>query len=316
MIAGPAILRVEQVVQSFRSGFFLTPKTILHDLSFQVPGGSLFGFLGPNGAGKTTLIHLAAGIKKPKSGHVFVTDLPADQPEAKQKLGYLPERPYFYEHLTGAQLLKYFGTLSGMKTSHIQSRIPVVLERVGMMHAKDMELRNYSKGMLQRVGIAQAILHEPELLILDEPMSGLDPIGRREIRELMVDLSREGRTVFFSTHVIPDVEAICDQVALIKHGKLILEGKLRDVVQKHDLGVEATLEELTQTQERKLQEQFSSILVERYPGSVKVQLRYDSSVQRGQRKNLSREFLGALVKENLPVESLQPLRVSLEDFFE
>ncbi len=193
---------------------------VLHGISFDVPSGSVFGFLGPNGAGKTTLIHLVTGIRRPVSGSVQLQGISTQDPRARAKMGYLPERPYFHEHLTGESFLHYFGSLSGLTRQEVDQKIPKVLHAVGLAHARKHELKSYSKGMLQRIGIAQAILHDPKLLILDEPMSGLDPVGRKEIRELILKLAGEGRTIFFSSHVIPDVEAICDQVAILEKGRL------------------------------------------------------------------------------------------------
>jgi len=236
------MLSIENVQQTFRSGFLMHSKEILHGVTFQVPKGSIFGFLGPNGAGKTTLIHLIVGIRAPTRGHVKIKGFPARSLEAKRLIGYLPERPYFQEHLTGEGLLRYFGSLAGMTREELGRRIPEALESVGMSQARKVELGNYSKGMLQRIGIAQAILHHPELLVLDEPMSGLDPIGRKEIRELIVSLARQGRTLFFSSHVIPDVEAICDQVAVIDRGKMQVCGPISDFLsEKSELQFELIL---------------------------------------------------------------------------
>ncbi|MGK5087771.1 ABC transporter ATP-binding protein [Bdellovibrionota bacterium FG-2] len=228
MTLSAPILEVTQVTQSFRSGFWLKRAQVLHSVSLTVPRGSVFGFLGPNGAGKTTLIQLIVGHRAPTSGSIKVAGYPALSREAKSRVGYLPERPYLYEHLTGEGILRYFGALSGMTAQRLRERMPVVLELVGLSEAGKRELRKYSKGMLQRIGIAQAILHEPEFLVLDEPMSGLDPVGRKEMRELIAKLAREGHTVFFSSHVIPDVEAICDQVALIQKGHIVRSGPVSE----------------------------------------------------------------------------------------
>jgi len=214
------MLEASEIRQWFRSGFWLKPTPILHDVSLKVPEGSVTGFVGPNGAGKTTLIHLIVGIRRPKSGRVTWKGVETREPAARGRIGYLPERPYFHEHLTGRQLLRYFGRLSSLTERDIAARTPRLLARVGLGDAGDRELRTYSKGMLQRIGIAQALLHDPELLVLDEPMSGLDPVGRAEMREIILDLGREGRTVFFSSHIIPDVESICDRVAIIQQGRI------------------------------------------------------------------------------------------------
>lgn len=215
------MLEIKNIRQAFRSGFWLKKVEVLKGITFNVPTKSIYGFLGPNGAGKTTLIHLITGIKTPASGEITLNGVQTTEKAAKRKIGYLPERPYFYSHLTGQELLRFFGRLTGMRDPEIDARIPSVLESVGMSHARHLELKKYSKGMLQRIGIAQAIIHDPEFLVLDEPVSGLDPVGRKEIRELILKLAREGRTIFFSSHVIPDVEAICDSVAMIRKGELI-----------------------------------------------------------------------------------------------
>lgn len=218
------MLSIQSVRQNVRTGFWLKRLEILKGLTFQIPKRSIFGFLGPNGAGKTTLIHLITGIKRPSAGKITLDGIDCHDKLAKSKIGYLPERPYFYDHLTGEGLLQFFGRLSGLRDGDIKDRIPTVLASVGMAHARKLELKKYSKGMLQRIGIAQAMIHNPEFLVLDEPMSGLDPGGRKEVRELILQVAREGRTIFFSTHVIPDVEAICDSVAMIRKGELVGSG--------------------------------------------------------------------------------------------
>jgi ABC-2 type transport system ATP-binding protein len=225
-----ALLEVSEVEQSFRVGFLMKRATVLRGVSLGVPERSIFGFIGANGAGKTTLIHLIVGLRRPRRGSVRIAGIDAHLPEARARVGYLPERPYFHEHLTGDSFLRYFGALSGMSRPKLAARIPTVLASVGLPGARQLELRRFSKGMLQRIGIAQAILHDPEFLVLDEPMSGLDPLGRKEIRELILQLASEGRTVFFSTHVIPDVEAICDRVALIRKGELVGTGAMRELL--------------------------------------------------------------------------------------
>ena len=226
-----AILEIHDVKQEFRTGFWMTKTPILKGVSFKVPRGGIFGLLGANGAGKTTLIHSISGLRQPTSGWIKVDGMYSYIPEARLKVGYMSERPYFHAHLTGEQLLRYMGTLSGMRPEKIEERIPVVLEAVGMSHARKRELGKYSKGMLQRVGIAQAILHDPELLIFDEPMSGLDPVGRKEIRELMLSLHSSGKTLFFSSHIIEDVEAICEEVAVIQSGDLLGSGPIHQFIE-------------------------------------------------------------------------------------
>ena len=248
------ILQIESVDKIFRTGFFLKPVQVLYGISLTIKAGSVFGFLGANGAGKTTLIHLIAGIKNPSKGAIKIKGFTATSLEAKMRTGYLPERPYFHDHLTGEGLLRYFGVLSGMPQTKLKSRISEVLEVVGMSHAKKVELKKYSKGMLQRIGIAQAILHDPELLVLDEPMSGLDPLGRKEMRELILRLAGEGRTIFFSSHVIPDVEAICDEVGIIHKGKLVGCGAIGNFLAKGPIQTEIAFSGITKEQASSIKE--------------------------------------------------------------
>jgi ABC-2 type transport system ATP-binding protein len=297
------ILEVEAVNQSFRAGFWMNRVQVLHEVSLNVPERSIFGFLGANGAGKTTLIHLIAGLHKPSSGSVRIGGLEAITTQAREKIGYLPERPYFYEHLTGAQFLTYFGRLSGMSASRLRERIEQVLSTIGMTAARNVELRKYSKGMLQRIGIAQAILHEPQFLVLDEPMSGLDPLGRKEMRELILQLAQQGHTVFFSSHVIPDVEAICDQVALIEKGKIKGSGPIRKFLSEKDTQYEVVFSGLAAEQAR------ASGLFET--------LREIPEGIRGQVSALEVDrVLGFLLEKKAKLLWVNPIRPSLESFFD
>lgn len=297
------MLSLQTVHQSFRSGFWLNQTEILKGISFEVPKHSIFGFLGPNGAGKTTLIHLITGIKRPVSGRLTLDGVDCHSREAKKKVGYLPERPYFYDHLTGEGLLTYFGQLTGMRSDEIRDRIPQVLESVGMTHARKLELKKYSKGMLQRIGIAQAMIHGPEFLVLDEPMSGLDPVGRKEIRELILQLAREGRTIFFSSHVIPDVEAICDSVAMILKGELIGCGKVSQFLDRESTPVEIAFSGVGVEAARALG--VFSGLREMSEG-VRATLPSDAEVEK---------TLKSLMDQQAKILWVNPIRPSLEDAF-
>jgi ABC-2 type transport system ATP-binding protein len=196
------------------------PKCALKPLNLTVESGEIFGFLGPNGAGKTTTLKLLMGLVFPTSGTARILGMELDDPRMKAQIGFLPEQPYFYDYLTARELLKYYGQLSGVEASQLVRKVDAVLERVGLRDATDVQLRKFSKGMLQRAGIAQAILHDPKVVFLDEPMSGLDPMGRREVRDLIEELKQQGKTVFFSTHILSDAEALCDRVAVIHQGEL------------------------------------------------------------------------------------------------
>jgi ABC-2 type transport system ATP-binding protein len=234
---------------------------------------------------------------------VKVAGFAATSPQARAVIGYLPERPYFHEHLTGEQLLRYFGTLSGMKRAVLQDRMQSVLALVGMTDARKVELKRYSKGMLQRIGIAQAILHNPEFLVLDEPMSGLDPLGRKEIRELIVRLAAEGHTIFFSSHVIPDVEAICDQVALIQKGKLVGSGPIGQFLAQGPLHTEVALAGLTLEQAQAIRE-FES--VRQMPDGVRGVVNSQEAVN---------SALTQALAAGARVLWVSPQRHSLEEFF-
>src|ERR1700751_2828003 len=205
------------------------PKCALRPLHLTVEEGEIFGFLGPNGAGKTTTLKMLMGLVFPTGGSARILGMDVNDPQVKAQIGFLPEQPYFYNYLTARELLEYYGRLSGIVGKDLSPRVEKVLGRVGLPDVRGVQLRKFSKGMLQRVGIAQAILHEPKIVFFDEPMSGLDPMGRREVRDLMEQLKQEGKTVFFSTHILSDAEALCDRVAVIHQGELRGVGAVADL---------------------------------------------------------------------------------------
>jgi ABC-2 type transport system ATP-binding protein len=234
-------VRLEKV---FRLGFFRKKVRAVSDVSFDVRRREIFGFLGPNGAGKTTTIKMLMGLIFPTTGEARIFDQPVGSIEAKRRLGFLPENPYFYDYLSGEELLDLMGRLFGLDRAERKQRARRLLERVGLGRAGSLSLplRKYSKGMLQRLGVAQALINDPELVILDEPMSGLDPIGRREIRDLIRDLRTEGKTVLFSTHILSDVELLCDRVAIVVGGRLRDSGPLDQLLSPRLLATELVLE--------------------------------------------------------------------------
>jgi ABC-2 type transport system ATP-binding protein len=205
------------------------PKCALRPLHLSVEEGEIFGFLGPNGAGKTTTLKLLMGLVFPTAGSGKILGMEINDPKMKAQIGFLPEQPYFYDYLTARELLDYYGQLSGVPAKDRSRKVNEVLARVGLPDVGGVQLRKFSKGMLQRVGIAQAILHDPKIVFFDEPMSGLDPMGRREVRDLMEQLKQEGKTVFFSTHILSDAEALCDRVAIIHLGELRGVGAVADL---------------------------------------------------------------------------------------
>ena len=214
-------IEILSMEKTYSVGFWRKrPKCALRPLNLAVENGEIFGFLGPNGAGKTTTLKLLMGLVFPTGGTARILNMELDDPRMKAQIGFLPEQPYFYDYLTAKELLEYYAQLSGMEPKERSRKVEAMLERVGLKDAARVQLRKFSKGMLQRVGLAQAILHDPKVVFLDEPMSGLDPMGRREVRDLMEELKQQGKTVFFSTHILSDAEALCDRVAVIHQGEL------------------------------------------------------------------------------------------------
>jgi ABC-2 type transport system ATP-binding protein len=214
-------IETENLSKEYPYGFLnLKKKTSLEGLNMQVETGEVFGFIGPNGAGKSTTIKLLMGLIFPTAGSARILGKPISDTEMHREIGYLPEQPYFYDYLTAAEVLDYFARIHELKAADRRVRVQKMLKKVGLETARKIQLRKYSKGMLQRVGLAQAILHDPQVVILDEPMSGLDPLGRREVRDIILELKREGKTVMFSTHILSDAEMLCDRVGVIVGGKL------------------------------------------------------------------------------------------------
>ncbi len=219
-------IEIQNLRKVFRLGLRLKKVEAVRGISFTVPKGAVFGFLGPNGAGKTTTIKMLTGLIHPTSGNARLLDEAIGTSSIRMKLGYLPEHPYFYDYLTGFETLMFYGGLFGIDRKTLRNRAHELLERVGLTEAKDRRVRKYSKGMTQRMGIAQALINDPELVILDEPLSGLDPIGRKDVREILVELKQAGKTIFFSSHILADIEMICDEVAIINKGNLIESGSI------------------------------------------------------------------------------------------
>lgn len=225
-MTGRAALETDGLGKTYRLGLRLRSVTALDALSLRVEEGSIFGFVGPNGAGKSTTIKILVGLIAPTRGTASIFGRSISDPSSRQVVGYLPENPAFHDFLRPLEVLELMGKLSGLAGKELRRRAEEVLELVGLAHARDLTVRKFSKGMVQRLGLAQAVLHDPPLLILDEPMSGLDPIGRKDARDLLIDLRRRGKTLFFSTHILNDVETICDRVGMVLQGRLVAEGSL------------------------------------------------------------------------------------------
>ena len=277
------------------------PKVALHPLHLQVEEGEIFGFLGPNGAGKTTTLKMLMGLVFPTGGSARILGMELDNPRVRAQIGFLPEQPYFYDYLTARELLEYFAGLSGVPAKERSQRAQAMLARVGLPYAGTVQLRKFSKGMLQRVGIAQAILHEPKVVFFDEPMSGLDPMGRREVRDLMDGLRQEGKTVFFSTHILSDAEALCDRVAIIHQGELRGVGTVADLTASTQSNVEITWQGTTiPTSVHALGAQCH--IAGKEVRAVVSEANQDAAIE-------------TLRRERLRLISVVPLRTSLEDYF-
>src|ERR1700720_4556334 len=238
-----AAIEIESLTKDYPFGFLhLKTKRSLEGLTMRVEDGEVFGFLGPNGAGKSTTIKLLVGLIFPTAGSARILGKPSSDIEMHRDIGYLPEQPYFYDYLTAAELLDYFARFHDLTAAERKERVERMLKKVGLETARKIQLRKYSKGMLQRVGLAQAILHDPKVVILDEPMSGLDPVGRREVRDIILELKQAGKTVLFSTHILSDAEMLCDRVGVIVGGKLRGVGAPDEIVGMKAQGMEILFE--------------------------------------------------------------------------
>jgi ABC-2 type transport system ATP-binding protein len=238
--AGP-VLEVSGLAKTFRVGMLGRPVEAVRGISFRLEPGRVLGYLGPNGSGKTTSIKCMLGLIQPTAGDVRLFGLPQNDPMARARIGYMPEQPYFYDYLKPTEVLDYVGRLYGIPKAVRRKRNHELLERLGLGHAMDRTLRSFSKGMLQRVGIAQSLVSDPDLLIYDEPLSGLDPVGRKELRDLMAELRAEGKALFVTSHVLSDIEAFCDEVVILRKGVAVAQGHLDDLLRRDKLESSATL---------------------------------------------------------------------------
>jgi ABC-2 type transport system ATP-binding protein len=303
-VSESAIVQVEEVVKDFRPGFGLRRKRVLHGISFGVHDGEIFGFVGPNGAGKTTTLKVLMGLIRATSGSASILGHDVSETEFRRHVGFLPENPYFYDYLSGREILEFYARLCGVSSRDRKRRVDTLLDWVGLSHAADARLRTYSKGMQQRVGIAQALVHDPRVVFLDEPMSGLDPIGRAEIRDLILRLRAEGKTVFMNTHILSDVETVCDRVAIIVRGRIRHEGPIDGFLDSENRQTDVVVSRLSATAAVALEEQLSARL---RPLGDRLELRVpEKSVN---------EALRMLLESGCEVLSVTPHRASLESIF-
>jgi ABC-2 type transport system ATP-binding protein len=299
-------IRTESLTKDFSIGFWRPrPYRALDGLYLEVDRGETFGFLGPNGAGKTTTLKLLMQLIYPTSGRAEILGRPAGDIEVKRRIGYLPESPYFYDYLTAEELLDYFARLFAYDSIERRRRVSALLDQVGIGGERRLPLRKFSKGMVQRVGIAQALINDPEVVFLDEPMSGLDPLGRREVRNLILSLRDRGCTVFFSSHVLSDAEALCNRVAVLAHGKLVASGRISDLQAFDVRGWELIVSHVT----TELLERHRARVLRATPIGEQ---RYSLELPLDPAPEL---LLHDFISDGAKLVSLNPIRDTLEDFF-
>ena len=298
-------IEISGLTKEYRVGFLHTrTRRALNSLNLQVERGEVFGLLGPNGAGKTTTLKVLFRLVFPTSGTARILGRELNDTKMHQRVGYLPENPYFYEHLSPEELLHYSGRLFGLSGDELRRRTNQLLDRVGLAASRNVPLRRFSKGMVQRAGIAQALINDPDVVFFDEPMAGLDPVGRREVRDLVLQLREEGKTVFFSTHILSDAEALCDRVAILNGGQLQGCGELRQI-----LSLGASLTELTlDTPPAEILEELKPLAISlvRTGDRVRLEIQEESSIEK---------ILSICLRAKVKVISLNPVKMSLEDYF-
>ncbi|MBM4384264.1 MAG: ABC transporter ATP-binding protein [Deltaproteobacteria bacterium] len=298
------VVRVSGLVKDFRPGLGLRKKRVLHGIDLEVKRGELFGFIGPNGAGKTTTLKILMGLIRATAGEASILGHDVRETAFREHIGFAPEAPYFYDFLTGAEILDFYAKLCAVPAQRRRERVREVLAQVGLAHAADARLRTYSKGMLQRIGIAQAIVHDPSVVFLDEPMSGLDPVGRKEIRDLVAQLSAGGKTIFMNTHILSDVESLCDRVAIIVQGRIAYQGVLDGALPSGEREVEATFSALSPELAEEAESRFEA----------KLSGRGERVTLRVAHKHVS-ELVQVALARGAILEELEPVRADLESLF-
>ncbi len=294
-------LEIKNLRKSFLSNFFIRRYKILKNINISAERGEIYGFLGPNGAGKTTTIKCVLGLITPDEGECLVYGKPSHSLEGRRKVGFLPEQPYFYDYLTAKELLLFTGRLFSIPRKRIQARSRELIELVGLKGKEDLKLRKYSKGMIQRIGLAQALIHDPEFLILDEPFSGLDPIGRKELRDIILSLKQAGKTVFFSSHILQDMEMMVDKVGIILEGEIVKEGKLSELISHSVRYYEIVF---TGIDEKRLGRHRMAFMSR--DGNYIIQSADFDTVNRN---------IDFIIKNNGKIISVTPVKMTLEDIF-
>jgi len=303
--ARPTLIDVRKLRKTFKTGF-LKNKLVeaVRGVSLEVREGEIFGILGPNGAGKTTVIKILTGLITPTGGDAFLFGHPVPSVATRKRVGFLPENPYVYPYLTPREFVHMCGNLSGLRGAKLSARTTEVLDKVGILYAADRQVRRLSKGMLQRTGLAAALVADPEMLILDEPMSGLDPVGRKEVRDIIFAERDQGRTIFFSTHILSDVEALCDRVTILRKGEVVVSGAIRELLRDEVLATEITLGAVSESLRRSLSAR--DVKLREFAGVVKLEVEGEKLVT---------ELLKEALDADARIIEVVPRRDTLEDLF-
>jgi ABC-2 type transport system ATP-binding protein len=299
-----ALIRVSNLSKAFRLGFWMRRVEAVRGISFDVHRGDIFGFLGPNGAGKTTTIKVLTGLISPTGGSAELFGKRVPDPGSRRRIGFLPESPYVYPYLTPTEFVGLCARLSGLGGIALRDRVREVLRTVGMSHAADRPARRLSKGMLQRTGLAAALVSDPELLILDEPMSGLDPVGRKEVRDLIADERKKGRTIFFSSHILSDVETLCDRVAILQSGQVVVSGRLDGLLRRDAERANVVLADVS--------DEKAKVLAHKWGTARVVAARMVFTVDGRDRLQ---SLLADAVTMGITVVEVSPMQETLEDLF-
>jgi ABC-2 type transport system ATP-binding protein len=298
------VLVAESLGKTFRKPFSRRLVEAVRDVSIQVRRGEIFGFLGPNGAGKTTTIKMLTGLIAPTRGRAEILGVPIPSSDIMGQVGFLSEAPYVYPYLTPREFVTLCGRLSGLRGGELQRKTRLILERVGVADAMDRAVRTMSKGMLQRVAIGAALVHDPPILILDEPMSGLDPVGRKEVRDLILEEKQRGHTVFFSSHILSDVEMLCDRVCILRKGNVVISGAIRDLLSEDKRRSEVTLAGASQELRRSLE-----------PLATSSRMAGEAFVIDLEGEVALRTIIERAIAAGARIESVAPKRETLEDLF-
>ena len=300
-----AAIETENLSKDYLVGFWRPkPYRALDGLTLSIDAGEVFGFLGPNGAGKSTTLKLLMQLIYPTSGTARILGKPIGDVDIRRRIGFLAENPYYYDYLTAEEVLTYFARLCGIDAG-VSGRVSAILDEVGIGAERRLKLRSYSKGMLQRVGLAQALIHEPEVVFLDEPMSGLDPLGRRHVRDLILRLRARGATVFFSSHILSDAEALCSRVGIMAQGRLVASGRISEMVAFELKGWELVVSGVDEALRAQLEPRVQAMHSLTH-GRYTIQLAADRKPE---------DFMTELAARGARVESLNPVRDTLEDYF-